>query len=113
MTVKPTKKKIDKTTSACPALTDNPRCTIRILASTIGLLVSCFPGVMYGPLFCRALEYDKQSALKSSLEIFDKFTMISSVEISELHWWAENIHPSYNLITHKNPDFEMQQMRLA
>ena len=42
-------------------LTDVP---IWELASFIGLLVSSFPRVLYGPLFYRHLEIDKTTALR-------------------------------------------------
>ena len=38
--------------------------TIREVASVVGMMVSSFPGVRYGPLYYRSLENEKTDALK-------------------------------------------------
>ena len=49
MTVFPTQEKIEKTVAACKLLLNNPAPTIQEVAEVSGLLVSNFPGVVYGP----------------------------------------------------------------
>ena len=50
--------------NACSSLLKNLKPSIRDLAKVIGLITASFPGVMLGPLHCRALDMDKTRALK-------------------------------------------------
>lgn len=56
MTVRLTMEKKQKIKNACTALQERSKYIIREVASVIGLLVSSFPAVMYGPLYYRQLE---------------------------------------------------------
>ena len=56
MTVRLTIEKKQKIKDACTALQETSEYTIREVASVLGLLVSSFPAVMYGPLYYRQLE---------------------------------------------------------
>ena len=67
---------------------DHP--TIREVASLIGFLVSCTPGVQYAELFYKQLEIDKANALRASTGNFDSSMSLSSIAISDIHWWLEN-----------------------
>ena len=64
MVIKLTMEKKQKVMNACKALQVQSKYTIQEVASVIGLLVSTFPAVMYGPLYYRQLERDKSLALK-------------------------------------------------
>ena len=64
--------------------------TIREVASLIGFLVSCTPGVQYAELFYKQLEIDKANALRASNGNFDSSMSLSSIAISVIHWWLEN-----------------------
>ena len=59
MTVKMTNEKTLKLLQACRDLLARKNPKIREVAREFGMLVSSFPGVQYGPLFYRSLEYDK------------------------------------------------------
>ena len=50
----------------CSRLIGSATMSIQELAEVIGLLVSSFPGVLYGPLFYRHLEHDKIMALRQN-----------------------------------------------
>ena len=53
-----------KVKTAIGQLLRKERPQIREVASAVGLMVSCFPGVKHASLFYRALENDKTDALK-------------------------------------------------
>ncbi|KAK2553710.1 hypothetical protein P5673_024939, partial [Acropora cervicornis] len=61
------------------------------VASVVGLMVSCFPGVKYAPLFYRALENDKTDALKKTGWNNDEHMQISDLTKKDLSWWLENV----------------------
>ena len=56
--------KADKAKSAILQLLRKEQSLIREVASVVGQMVSCFPGVKYAPLYYHALENDKTDALK-------------------------------------------------
>ena len=58
MLVRPTPEKAQKLKSACEKLLTKPELTVQELAEVIGIIVSNFPGVEFGPLFYRGLERD-------------------------------------------------------
>ncbi len=103
MTVRPNSEKINNITNACKRLLARKLCTIRELASCIGLLVSSFPGVAHGPLYYRELENHKVSALKICKGDFDKQTTLSPKVMAELQWWVSNIGFSYKNISQPQP----------
>ena len=72
--------------------------TIREVAKVLGLIVSSFPGVAYGPLHYRYLEQDKTTALKTSKWNFDAKMCISSQGREELKWWIDSIESASNPI---------------
>ena len=67
MTVCLTPKKADKIVILCRKALRARELSIRAVATLIGTLVSTFPGVEFGPLYYRHLEWDKDLALKSAL----------------------------------------------
>jgi hypothetical protein len=66
MTVKLPEEKIKRTIEECHALNKKSKATIRLVSRVIGLLVSSFSAVEYGPLHYRNLEMNKIDALKLS-----------------------------------------------
>ena len=89
VSVKPDKAKKVKT--AICQLLRKERPQIREVASAVGLLVSCFPGVKYAPLYYRLLENDKTAALKQTGFNHDEHRQISDLAKKDLAWWLENI----------------------
>ena len=68
-----TLQKIEKIVIACISLLNKSnRVSIRDVSRVTGLLVSSFLGVMFGPLYYRALEHDTVQALKLSRGNFDE-----------------------------------------
>ena len=59
MTVAVTKEKKDKLVDKCHVVLEHRSPTIRLVAELIGIIVSSFTGVEYGPLHYRALEFKK------------------------------------------------------
>ena len=78
--------------------------TIREVAKVLGLIVSSFPGVAYGPLHYRYLERDKTTALKTSKWNFDAKMCLSSQAKEELMWWIDSIESASNPITRGDVD---------
>ena len=82
--------------------------TIRSVAQLIGVLVSCFPGMAYGPLYYRYLERDKSLALKRSRGDFEACMSLSIEARTELRWWLDNAGMCPTLLRRGNPDFTIQ-----
>jgi len=90
-----------KLKNACQNLLDAASACIRDVAQVLGLMVSSFPGVMYGPLHHKFLELDKTHALKINKGSFDKNMSLSMEAITDLKWWVNALqiqHITYNLI---------------
>ena len=97
----------EKTLKLKQAATDLFNCknpTIREVAKVLGLIVSSFPGVAYGPLHYRYLERDKTTALKTSKWNFDAKMCISSQGKEELKWWIDSIESASNPINQGEVD---------
>ena len=86
--------------NVCTALQGRSKYSIREVASVIGLLVSSFPAVMYGPLYYRQLEREKSLAVKYNNGNYEAFMSPSSDAKTELEWWIKNIENSFNVISH-------------
>ena len=71
MTVKLPEEKIKRIIEECHALIKKSKATIRLVSRVIGLLVSSFSAVEYGPLHYRNLEMNIIDALKLSAGKFD------------------------------------------
>ena len=104
MTVSLTEVKKIKIKEECQLLRENKQPTIREVAHVIGLLVSAFPAVQFGPLYYRHLERDKSEAVKLNKGNFDKHMDLSRKALLELEWWEENVGPSTKLIYQSQPD---------
>ena len=64
---------------------------IRLVASLIGNFVSSFPASLYGPLYYRVTEREKNIALSKSKKGYDGTMWLSQIAKDEVLWWKENI----------------------
>ena len=103
MSIKLTTEKASTIKIECEFALQVRKITIRQVARILGLLVSCFPGVMWGPLHYRQLESDKTEALKNSQGNFNEIMQISEAAKKDIAWWVSNIMDSYNVISHGTP----------
>lgn len=81
--------------------------TIRDVAKVLGLIVSSFSGIAYGPLHYRYLERDKTTALKTSEWNFDAKICLSSQAGEELKWWIDSVESASDPITRGDVDITM------
>ena len=77
---------------------------IREVARVIGLLVSTFSAVEYGPLHYRKLEKEKTIALKTNSGNFDALMSVTGLMKLDLRWWIENVENQVRIISHGNAD---------
>ena len=77
-------------------------CSVRTLVKFIGQAVASFHGVMYGPLWYRALEKD----IGQGNGDYESPVLLPEEAIIELPWW-KNILSSHSLIdiSRGEPDF--------
>jgi len=78
--------------------------TIRNVAKLIGLVVSTFSAVEYGPLHYRAAEREKTKALIFSKGNYDANMSITTQMKQEFQWWAQNLSLQKRDIIKPNPD---------
>ena len=77
---------------ACTELLQSPKCPIRVVARTIGVLVATFPAVPFGPLHFRCLEKEKTQALKESKGNYSRLmTVREGRSLEQLKWWIDNV----------------------
>ena len=88
MTVTLPKEKIDTVIQLGSDILENQSCSIREAAKLIGTLVSCFPGVEYGPLFYKQLELEKIAALKKYRGSFEAQMQFLELAKSDIRWWT-------------------------
>ncbi len=104
MTIRLTTAKATDLKKECESLLQsNKSPTIRWVAKVIGKIVASFPGVMYGPLYYRALEHDKSLALKKAKGNFDATMSLSQEAKKELWWWVKNVETAYQTLSRKEP----------
>ena len=85
MTIRPTEEKRDKIALLLKNYVRKQNIQIRDLAMIIGKLVATFPGNLYGPLFYRDLEHNKQLALRHAPD-YDAYTSFSEASKQEIRW---------------------------
>ena len=107
MTIMLTPEKAVKLKVACQHLLATSLPSIRELARVIGKIVSCFPGVCFGPLYYRSLERDKITALQLNRWDFDKKATLSPQAQEELSWWVNNATSSHNVLTRGKPSYTL------
>ena len=83
MTVCLPTEKVFRIKEQCSRLVCSATMSIQELAEVIGLLVSSFPGVLYGPLFYRHLEHDKATALRQNKGNYHARIKLSQESFSE------------------------------
>ena len=86
----PTAAKIQKLFARCNLLLQKTTPTIRQVAEVIGVLVSAFPEVEYGPLQYWHLEGGKYMAQVAKKDDFSSTMRLSPPALRELQWWLEN-----------------------
>ena len=91
MTISMKSDKAEKVKTAMCQLLRKERPQIREIASVVGLVVSCFPGVKYPSLYYRALENDKTDVLKQDGWNHDAHMQISELAKKDLSWWLVNV----------------------
>ena len=91
MTISLTLEKLGKILHMVRHILDAEYITIRAVASCIGLLVSSFPAVQFGPLYYRNLEICKNRALYRAKGNFDTSIVLTVKAFSELSWWLDNV----------------------
>ena len=99
--------KADKLKLAVTRLLSSGMPLIREVARVIDLILSTFPGVMYGPLYFRIAEGEKAQALKQTKENYDTHMQLSSSAKLELQWWINKVETSTNLIYRSEPHMIM------
>ena len=92
----------------CESKLQCDKLTVRILAGLIGTLVSCFPGVEFGPLYYRHLEKNKSDTLKSNNSDFESAVSLTSQAKQEVLWWINNANSCPRPISHGNAQFTLQ-----
>lgn len=107
MTVTLPRDKVKLIVQECSKLRKKQVKTIRIVARVLGLMVSTFTAVDYGPLHYRNIEREKIKALKSSRGDFDGLMLISGTIKSDLQWWIDNLAHQKRYIDHGNPDHQI------
>jgi hypothetical protein len=81
----------------CKELLGNAQVTCKIIkvGKVLGILVSCFPRIEYGPLFYRGLENKKIDTLKQHKGDFEAFISLDNNSVKDIKWWIENAHKSF------------------
>lgn len=104
MTVTLPIEKIKRIKEECLFMQKRDTISIRYLSKIIGLLVSSFSAVDYGPLHYRILETEKIEALKRNLGNYDGTLRITDHMKQELKWWSDNLENQKRIIDRGNPD---------
>lgn len=97
--------KVQKLILACSELYSKTSCIIRTVAHVLGLMVSTFSAVEYGPLFYRNIEREKIAALRLFQGDFNSKMFISDAMKQDLQWWIKNLSSQKRHINHGNPDY--------
>lgn len=96
--------KVEMIVQACKDLYNRKWAKIRQVAKVLGLMVSSFSAVEFGPLHYRDIEKDKTSALQMERGDYDSQMYITSRIKEELSWWIENLPSQKRRISHGNPE---------
>ena len=108
MTVSLTSEKAKKLKSAVSCLLSCETPSIREVAQVLGLIISSFPGVMYGPLHFRLTEHEKSKALKQNAGNFDAMMSLTPLARDELQWWIDSIDTAVNEIHRPDPQITIR-----
>ena len=72
-------------------LQQNGSIKIEVVASLVGKIVSSLPGSLFGALYYRALEADKNGALRRTGGNYEGFMTLSDNAMRDVMWWKENL----------------------
>ena len=104
MTVSLPDDKVQTIVQECKDMYRRTEITVRTLARILGLMVSSFSAVEYGPLFYRNLEKAKIEALRYLNGDFNGKMAVTQPMRKELKWWIDNLHCQNRVIDHGNAD---------
>ena len=76
---------------------------IRKLSQVIRKIVAAWPGSMYGALYYRHIELNRQHGLKHSKGNYEGYAKITKETLSELTCWKGNLPNMYQKINHEPP----------
>ena len=95
--------KATKAKDMCLQLFSSTFPSLQELAEVIGLIVSSFPGVMYGPLHYRALESAKSEGLRAAKGDYSFRIALPSEAKHDLQWWIDNTQTATNPVNRDPP----------
>ena len=96
--------KVSRIVQACVDLHNKVASRIREVARVLGLLVSSFSAVEFGPLYYRDTEREKIEALQKNRGDYDGFMSVTDKIRNELKWWIDNLNQQKRRISHGNPE---------
>ena len=99
MTIKLSRRWIDGIISACTMLLQGHSHRIRYVASVVCMLIAALPAVRHGALFYRAIERDKNAALRRNKGNFRKMMILSIAAKNDILWWHNHIGSATILFT--------------
>ena len=108
MTVSLTSEKAKKLKAAVNHLFLHQRPCIHEVAQVVGLIISSFPRVMYGPLHFRLTEHEKSEALKLNAGNFEACMYLTSLARNELQCWVDSIDTAVNVVYRPEPDITIR-----
>ncbi|KAJ8033210.1 hypothetical protein HOLleu_23375 [Holothuria leucospilota] len=100
MTVRPTEDKTARSIQEFVTFRDSGNKTVRDLAQVIGLLVSLLPGILYGKLHYRNLQFYKIDSRGN----FNSSVTLSCYSVEDLNWWMSNLPAAYMPISQSEPN---------
>ena len=107
------KDKVKKIVRACTELFKAQRARIRQVVHVLGLMVSSFSAVEFGPLHYRIIEHETIQALRLVCSDYDSNMIITSKMRNELFRWIKNLHTHERKIDHGNLEIIItQQMQV-
>lgn len=104
MTVSLPTEKRNHILSMCTKICSLQSFTIRFLSTFIGTLVASLPGVQYGELHYRFLEFNRNTELRKAKGNFDAMATLDLEARTEVSWWLANIGSVKKNIIVKPPD---------
>ena len=108
MMVMPTQHKSESAVAICKRLLRSKENTIRYVAKVVGTIISCFPGVLYGPIYYHHFEQTEAEALKESKGNFDVVMSLSANATLEVTSWIVNSGSASKPITREKSKHEIK-----
>lgn len=75
---------------------NSSKLTIQVLAGLIGILLAACPTIMYGPVYVKQLEYEKNKALEHHNKDFSRSIVLSQSAKEDINWWICNLPQAKN-----------------